>query len=218
MGAGDPQNAYETVNRIDYNWTNKTQLYGRFALESRDLFPGVIVFSPYQGFNTGETDYNQNYNLTLSHTFSPKLISTSKFVFNRLNQQQPLGAAPVGPTLYLTGTAFTQLESTNVALPGYSEFTPGNAIPFGGPQNVVQLIEDLSWNRRRHQFTFGGALCHRIQDNELLAPTKKQSNNSEITCTGGLNNLVAGQLSAFQAAVIRKGNFQGHADVTGWAS
>ena len=208
VGAGNPQNAYETVNRIDYNWTNKTQLYGRFALESRDMFPGVIVFSPYQGFNTGETDYNQNYIVTLSHTFSPSLVSTSKLVFNRLNQQQPLGAAPVGPTLYLTGTAFTQLESTNVALPGYSEFTPGNAIPFGGPQNVAQLIEDVSWNRRRHQFTFGGAYVY-IQDNRAFGAYEEAVEQLGNNRTGGLNNLVQGQLSAFQAAVYPQGKFPG---------
>jgi outer membrane receptor protein involved in Fe transport len=208
VGAGNPQNTYQTVGRIDFNWTNNTQIYGRFALDKRLFFPGVIDFSPYTGFNTGENDFNQNYNITLTHNFSPKLVATSKIVFNRLNQLQPLGSSPVGPTLYLTGTAFTQLQSTNVALPGYSEFTPGNAIPFGGPQNELQFIEDVNFNRGRQQFTFGGSFIY-IQDNRAFGAFEEAVEQLGNNRAGGLNNLVLGQLASFQAAVFPQGKFPG---------
>jgi len=208
VGAGSPQNTYQTVGRIDYNWTNNTQLYGRFALDKRLFFPGVINFSPYTGFATGENDFNQNYNITLTHTFNPKLTATSKIVFNRLNQLQPLGAAPVSPTLYLTGTAFTQLQSTNVALPGYSEFTPGNAIPFGGPQNEFQMIEDVNWSRGNHQFAFGGSFIY-IQDNRAFGAYENAVEQLGNNRAGGLNNLVLGQLASFQGAVFPQGQFPG---------
>ena len=208
VGAGNPQNTYQTVGRIDFNWSNNTQLYGRFALDKRTFFPGVINFSPYAGFDTGENDFNQNYNITLTHNFSPRLISTSKIVFNRLNQLQPLGAAAVGPTLYLTGTAFTQLQSTNVALPGYSEFTPGNAIPFGGPQNEVQFIEDINLSHGNHQLTFGGSFIY-IQDNRAFGAYENAVEQLGNNRSGGLNNLVLGQLASFQAAVFPQGKFPG---------
>ena len=35
----------------------------------------------------------------------------------------------------MSGSGAVQLEGQNVAFPGYSEYSPGNAIPFGGPQN-----------------------------------------------------------------------------------
>ena len=208
VGAGNPQNTYQTVGRIDFNWTNNTQLYGRFALDKRLFFPGVINFSPFTGFDTGENDFNQNYNITLSHNFSPRLVATSKIVFNRLNQLQPLGAAPVGPTLYLTGTAFTQLQSTNVALPGYSEFTPGNAIPFGGPQNELQAIEDVNWTHGKHQLTFGGSFIY-IQDNRAFGAYENAVEQLGNNRAGGLNSLVTGQLASFQAAVFPQGMFPG---------
>jgi outer membrane receptor protein involved in Fe transport len=208
VGAGNPQNTYQTVGRIDYNWSNNTQLYGRFALDKRLFFPGVINFSPFTGFNTGENDFNQNYNITLSHNFSPTLVATSKIVFNRLNQLQPLGAAPVGPTMYLTGTAFTQLQSTNVALPGYSEFTPGNAIPFGGPQNELQFIEDVNLTHGKHQLTFGGSFIY-IQDNRAFGAYENAVEQLGNNRAGGLNNLVLGQLSSFQGAVFPQGMFPG---------
>jgi hypothetical protein len=208
VGAGQPQNSYQTVGRVDYNWSNKTQLYGRVALEKKDIFEGVINFSPFAGFNTGETDFNQNYNLTVTHSFRPNLISTSKLIYNRLNQLQPLGTQAAVPTLYLTGTAFTQLENTLVAMPGYSAFTPGNAIPFGGPQNVAQIVEDLSWNRGKHQFTFGGSFIY-IQDNRAFGAFEEAVEQLGNNRGGGLNNLVLGQLSSFQAAVFPQGKFPG---------
>jgi outer membrane receptor protein involved in Fe transport len=208
VGAGNPQNTYQTVGRIDFNWSNNTQLYGRFALDKRLFFPGVINFSPYTGFNTGENDFNQNYNITVSHNFSPRLVATSKIVFNRLNQLQPLGAAAVGPTLYLTGTAFTQLQSTNVAFPGYSEFTPGNAIPFGGPQNELQLIEDANLTHGKHQIAFGGSFIY-IQDNRAFGAFENAVEQLGNNRPGGLNSLVTGQLSSFQAAVFPQGMFPG---------
>ena len=36
-GGGLPQNDTETVARLDYNMSSKTQIYGRYALEKGDL-------------------------------------------------------------------------------------------------------------------------------------------------------------------------------------
>ena len=34
-GAGAPQNTYSTVARVDYNFSDKTTLYGRYALTAK---------------------------------------------------------------------------------------------------------------------------------------------------------------------------------------
>ncbi len=211
VGAGDPQDTYQTVNRIDYNLSSKTQIYGRFAYDHRLFFPGVVNFSPYTGFDTGERDRNQNWNLTINHNFTSKFTSTTKFIFNRLFQLQPLGAAPVGPTLYITGGAFTSLPNTNgefLAFPGYSEFTPGNAIPFGGPQNVGQINEDMSYTRGRHQLNFGGSIVY-IQDNRAFGAYEEATEQLGSNTRAGLNNFVNGQLRLFQAAVFPQGQLPG---------
>ena len=48
-GGGFPQNTYSTVNRVDWNISDKNTLYGRYALYSEDDFPGTINASPYAG-------------------------------------------------------------------------------------------------------------------------------------------------------------------------
>ena len=51
---------------------------------------------------------------------------------------QPLSSAPISPTLYTSSTLPSVTVggiSNPLIFPGYNEFTPGAAIPFGGPQN-----------------------------------------------------------------------------------
>ena len=54
-----------------------------------------------------------------------------------------------------------------LVFPGYSETTPGNAIPFGGPQNVYQFVDDISWTKGKHQFKFGGEYIQ-LSDNRVF--------------------------------------------------
>jgi len=208
QGAGDPQNTYQTVARVDWNLSEKTQIYGRYALDSQKRFPGTVNFSPYEGFDTGQTDLNNNLLISATRIFTPNLVSQSKFTYNRLNNLQPLGSQPVGPTLYLTGTANTQLVSQLLSFPGYSQFTPGNAIPFGGPQNIGQLTEDISWNKGKHQFRFGGQYIY-IQDNRAFGAYQNATEQLGGSIASGLNNFVEGKLLSFQAAVFPQGKFPG---------
>src|SRR5262245_49844604 len=212
QGAGNPQNSYQTVSRVDWNLSERTQIYGRYALESQDQFPGTVNYSPYAGFDTGQTNFNNNFLLSVTRTFTPNLISQSKITYNRLTNLQPLGSQPVGPTLYLTSGSFTRVGSaTNkflASLPGYSQFTPGNAIPFGGPQNIGQVAEDVNWNKGKHQFRFGGQYVY-IQDNRAFGAYQNATEQLGSTVPGALSNLVAGQLLQFQAAVFPQGKFPG---------
>ena len=217
-GAGTPQNTYSTVARVDYNFSDKTSLYGRYALYSEDDFAGSVNASPYVGYDTGQTLYNQSVLINLTHVFSPSIVNSLKVAFNRLNQLQPLGTNPVSPTLYTSATGLPNLPGTNGALvfPGYSETTPGNAIPFGGPQNVYQIYDDLSWTKGRHQFKFGGGYVQ-TRDNRAFGAYE---NAVESLASGGsiasaAGSLVAGTLYQFQGAVYPQGQFPCSRDASG---
>src|SRR2546430_15769601 len=111
--------------------------------------------------------------ISLIHTFSQRLTSQSKIVFNRLNLLQPLGSNPVGPTLYMNAVSAPKIEGNLIGMPGYSPFTPGNAIPFGGPQNFVQAYQDLSSVHGRHTFRFGGNYTY-IRDNRSFGAFEEE--------------------------------------------
>ena len=216
-GGGSPQNTYFTVHRIDLNITDKTTLYGRYALDSEDYFPGTNSASPYAGFETGQTVFNQNLLLNLNHVFTPSLVSQTKVAYNRMNNFQPLGPAGDVPGLFMQpNTPFTLPSSTTgaslagagqpVLFPGYLPLFPGFAIPFGGPQNLYQFYEDFSWTRGSHQFRFGGQYVH-TRDNRTFGAF--QTATMTLASTGqlaeALQNLAAGQLFQFQGAVNPQG-------------
>jgi hypothetical protein len=202
-----PQNSYNIVGRMDWNMNPRMQLYGRYAIASQDFFPGTGSFSPYQGFNTGENVFNQNMLLNLTYTFSPTLVSQSKFVFNRLNDSQPLGEQPLTPVLYMR-TIPMSIGGFNIALPGYLPLTPGFSIPFGGPQNLYQFYQDFNYTRSNHTFRFGGSYIH-IQDNRTFGAFENAVQTLGTNDSQALDNMVNGLTSSFQTAVNPQGKFPG---------
>lgn len=204
-GAGAPENTYYVVGRMDWNATSRTQLYGRYALQKNNFLSGTVTNSPYAGYDSGETDTNNSFLLSLIHTFNPKLTSQSKIVFNRLNDVQPLGKNPVGPTLYMNSTSAPRISGNLIGMPGYSPFTPGNAIPFGGPQNFVQAYQDLSSNHGRHTFRFGGNYTY-IRDNRTFGAYEEAVESlSTKNFRTSVENFLNGTLGQFQAAVYPQG-------------
>jgi hypothetical protein len=207
LGGGNPQNAYQTVTRVDWNLNDRTQVYGRYALESQDLLQGVVGNSPYAGFNTGQHRFNQNALASLTRTFSANFVSQTKLAFNRTINDQPLGEQPAGPTLYLTlGRA--SFGGTLVGLPGYLPYAQGLAIPAGGPVNNAQGYQDFNLQRGNHQFRFGGQYVY-IQINNTFGAFQNAVLNLGNSNETGLANLLAGQLFRFQGAADPQGHFPG---------
>ena len=215
-GGGVPQNTYSTVNRVDWNINEKNTLYGRYALYSENDFAGSVTNSPYAGYNTGETIYNQGVNITYTHIFTSNLVNSLKLNYNRLNLKQPAAENPFAPTLY-TSTAVPAIPGTSGSLvfPGYNTFTPGSAIPFGGPQNLYQIYDDLSWTKGRHQLKFGGAYLQ-TRDNRVFGAyespieplgTSFAGNSNYTNYTSALYNLVNGTIYNFQGAVYPQGKY-----------
>ncbi len=204
-GGGSPQNTYQTSTRIDWNYSSKTQVYGRYAIESQNFFPGTVGASPYKGFATGATAFNQNAIVNLTHTLTPSFVSQTKLVFNRLNVQQPLGSAATQPTYYFRTNVVSSFGDNSIDMPGYLPESPGSAIPFGGPQNEGEVTEDLSLTRSKHTFRFGGQYVY-IQDNRAFGAYQNAVAGFGTTSyTTGFNNFVLGNLRRLQVAINPQG-------------
>jgi len=207
-GGGLPQNTYDIVGRVDYNISSKTTFYSRYAIYNELDQSGAVNTSPYTGYDTGQDLRDQNMLLSLTHTFSSNVTEQTKFVYNRLKTVQPLGTQPVSPTLYLNASGSPANISGNlVNLPGYSATTPGNAIPFGGPQNFFQSYEDVSVVRGKHNFRFGGALTFLVDDRTFGAYEEGVEDLGGSSSSAGLNGLISGTLTDFEAAIYPQGKF-----------
>ncbi len=208
-GGGFPQNTYMTVNRVDYNLSEKTQMYGRFALYSESDSVGVLSNSPYSDYDLGQTFFNHNGLFSVIHTFSPTLVSQSKVVFNRLTNFQPgLTSRGLVPTMYANTTGPVAIGADLVAFPGYNPFTPGNGGAAGGPQNLLQFYQDFSYSRRGHSLRFGGTYVYQ-RDNRTFAAYQTASDG--LAGQGGLgpavSALLAGTFNDINVAVDPQGKF-----------
>ncbi|HEX4230182.1 MAG TPA: carboxypeptidase regulatory-like domain-containing protein [Bryobacteraceae bacterium] len=206
-GAGEPQNAYSTVSRVDYNLSDKTQIYARYALYSENDFAGSNSNSPYAGFNTGTLNYNNAGIVSITHAISPVFVSQSKLDFNRLNTVQPLSSTGIVPGYYLgNANVATAIGNYNVAMPGYLPYAPGSAIPFGGPQNFGEAYQDFSYNRGKHDIRFGGDFVY-LRDNRSFGAYEEAVNVLGNNVGLGLSNLYAGQEYEFASAINPQGKF-----------
>jgi outer membrane receptor protein involved in Fe transport len=212
-GGGSPQNTYDVVARVDYNLSGNTQFYARYARFHEEDAIGVVENSPYagpsgNGFDSGQTIEGDNGLLSLSHTVGAHLTEQSKFVYNRVFLLQALGKNPVGPTLYWNKNFAPTFDGQLLTLPGYNGFTPGSAIPFGGPQHFYQSYEDVTYLKGKHEFRFGGSYLF-FQDNRTFGAYEEavESLGTGGVTSSALQRLLTGNLRTFTVAIDPQGKF-----------
>ena len=218
-GGGAPQNTYSMVQRVDYNLSSNTTMYGRYALFNNNEFAGFINNSPYAGFDTGQTQKNQNILYSLTHIWGPRVVTETKVNFNRLFLNQPLTSSqPIQPSLYFNVNFDPSVQGQPFCLPGYSCTTPGNAIPFGGPQNVWQFGQSVGISTGKHEFRFGGQYVYTM-DNRTFGAYENAVQGLEPGGNGslasGVENMLNGSAGWFQVVVDPQGHFPCIKDANG---
>jgi hypothetical protein len=203
-GAGSPQNTFLWTLRMDHRFSDRTSFFGRYAYEREEDQIGSQSFSPYQGFDTLNKNRNQNFTLQLTHTWSPTVVTESRFVYNRLLNVQPLGTAPITPTFLISDVISRQTDGDTV-LPGYfaTSNTLANAIPFGGPQNLMQGYTSLDWQRGDHHFKFGGQFLQ-IRDNRTFGAFQ-----NALADFGTVQDFIRGNVQDYEIAVDPHGALPG---------
>jgi hypothetical protein len=205
-GGGNPQDTYNLMARVDYNATGKTQMFGRYALYNEIDVPGGLFSSPYAQYNVGEAIKGATYLFSLTHEFSPTLVSNSKFSFTRNSVDQSFNTAlQNSPTLYFkSGAVFAGIQAQ---LPGFFDINEGTGgLPAAGPQNTSQINQDFDWTRGRHSFKFGAQLFY-IQNNITYGAYGQAVEGLGSSLPNSLDNFLDGQLVLFKAAVNPQGAF-----------
>ena len=156
-GGGIPQNTYNLDGRVDYNPTDKTQMFFRGGRESSIQLPGANSYSAYPQYDTGTTYLNQSYLYTISHVFTPNVYLSAKASFTRFNENNSYDPS----VLETPNLMFVSPTDPNtgglIQMPGLENFSePGvGGLPAGGPQNTIQIEPDLAWTKGKHSMRFG---------------------------------------------------------------
>jgi hypothetical protein len=210
-GGDLPQNTYTLAGRADYNMSDRTQMFFRFGRESLDAFKGTAFASPYPQYNVGTTIYNNSFLYSISHSFSPNVLSNTRLSFFRDSVAEPYNTALTNtPTLYLYNGA--TLNGQPISLPGFFDVSTGTGgLPFGGPQNSAQFNEDLAWTHRNHTMRFGGQFNY-VQLNRAFGAYAQGNEQFGANISQGLANFLTGTLTNFQVAINPHGAFPCQAD------
>jgi hypothetical protein len=104
--------------------------------------------------------------------------------------------------MYANPIAPVTIGSDAIALPGYNPFTPGSGGAFGGPQNMLQVLDDTSWSQGSHTLRFGGSYDY-LRDKRT--DTAFQTAVGSLSAGGGigpaLNDLLLGRFTQTEVAV-----------------
>jgi Carboxypeptidase regulatory-like domain/TonB dependent receptor len=205
-GGSIPQNTYNIVGRFDYNFSSRTQAFFRYVNYNEEDQIGGIFGSPYSQYNVGQTFQNQAYLLSVSHVFNPSIVENTKLSFSRFNVFQTYDTSLQNtPTLYAANNSNLPGTSTPILMPGFFSTSPAiGGLPFGGPQNTIQVNQDLSVQKGRHTTQFGAQFLY-IQDNQAYGAYAQAAEQLGISTSAGLQNMISGTLYQFSAAVDPRG-------------
>jgi outer membrane receptor protein involved in Fe transport len=203
-GGGIPQNTWLATGRIDWRISDASTFFGRYAFSQSNFFAGSNSFSPYQGFNTGTDTRNQNLNLTLTHSFSPRLFSETRAIYNRIFSLQPLGSAPATTPCWQYDLFNATPTGDLIVFPGYvPDVCSFAGIPFGGPQNIYQVYEGLTYARGKHTVKWGGQYLH-MRDNRAFGAYE-----NAYFDTFSMQGMLDGNVDFIFAAIDPKGKVPG---------
>lgn len=222
-GGDVPQNTYTLSGRIDYNPTDKTQMFFRAARQSLDEFQGSNSYSAYSQYDSGTTALNQSYLYSLTHTFSSNLLDNGKVSFTRFNEVTSFDSSLTFTPNLMIVPPTDPVSNIEVQLPGLENSgEPGEGgLPFGGPQNTIQVEDDLAWTKGRHAMHFGGLYTYiqlnvaygaYVQAVEQLGATFQDSLNDLMNVSG---NPGGSQLTTFSARVDPQGQLPCYQDIYG---
>lgn len=205
-GGGVPQNTYNIVARGDYALNDRTQMFFRYVDYHEEDQNGSQFSSPYSEYNVGQGISNQAYLLSVAHQFTPSISSITKASFSRFNTAFTYNSAlQNNPVLILSVNATIPGTGTPLQFPGFYDTNPANGgLPFGGPQNTIQVNEDVSMVKGRHSPQYGAAILY-IQDNNAYGAYAQATQQLGNGIADGLQNLQTGDLFQFEAAVDPQG-------------
>jgi outer membrane receptor protein involved in Fe transport len=170
------------LGRFDYNWKPNLLLFGRYNIDSTRLF------SPYGLFATNPMHYvadsEQSHiirvmNLSANWIASPSVVHqiTSAFFHTSL----AISTGPNASRARAPGLAIPRVFDAQTAsgglIPSISLAQGYAGIDIRWPQNISgytwELMDNVSWNKGRHSFKFGGAI-----DKENKSQNQSNPNNN----------------------------------------
>src|SRR5581483_5215958 len=158
-GSPTQENTWQPVARVDYQWTDKHSIFGRYtALHDFQPNGTEIVKNLLNSNVEGTNALVQAFTLGDTYLIGPNTINAFRISANRARAQQ------TGPQLFNPCDVGVNMYCGYVPTRTFISMTAGGGFNLGtghvnGDQtwsNNLELRDDVSLVRGAHQFTFGG--------------------------------------------------------------
>ena len=198
---GRKQNSDEHViiGRMDYQWTAKHSLFGRYQLNR------LFIPSNYDGKNlvsVSEADFlrrPQEFVLGDTYSVSPTMVSSFRGTLLRPTSEKTskdfFTLSELGVKVYHPPSV---PKIPNVSVSGGFSMFGGTAVPALTNSTVYQFAEDLSLVRGAHQIGWGVNFIHSNMNNSSNSTAPGQFNFNAQQTGLGLGDFMQGTLSALQ--------------------
>lgn len=166
----------QVMGRVDYNLTNQ-RFYGRYlrSAYNRDAVPGATSLISARG---GFTDLDQGASFSHTYNFSPTLLNSFIFSYNRINGSIVSGAPFSFSDLGIPIAHSTPPELA-FSVAGYFSFGTGHPGHFN--RQNFHFSDSLHWIRGSHEIAIGGDFMKMQVD---LINTFRQNGNFRFRGTG----------------------------------
>ena len=160
----DVRNAVQKMNqgtaRVDRIFDNGDSVFARYSASSETGFTPQNL----PGFGAYNNNLAQNAGITWIRVVSPTLVNTASIAFSRLTMfrySQNNGTNDIVQQLGIQGVGYGGPEASGAPyfnVQGYTGFGDTFlATPMHAWDTIIEGRDDLSWQRGRHSFKFGGA-------------------------------------------------------------
>ena len=159
-------NDWQSSMRIDHNFNDNHQIYGRYIFQDSDTV-GTGQASP-PGNTQNNISRTQGFNLTMASVFSPTWVNEARFAYLR-NASATTSNNPASETI-------PSIEVNQLGLQGFNAASSRTAIGLGvnlpqfSVRNTWQYQDNLSHTAGNHGMKFGVDI-HRSQLHQLFKPT-----------------------------------------------
>jgi hypothetical protein len=188
----DSEHENQFLTRVDYD-LGKSRLYGRYFYSRYGKDPVVgsqNILTSTRGYDL----FDQGAAFTHTYTFTPALLNSFIFSYNR-NNGTVVSGAPFSWTDLGIGVASTTPPELQLSVSGY--FSVGSGHPTKIGRNDYHISDSLHWVVGAHELAFGGDY---LKENVDLVNTFRQNAQFTFSTTQYTGNA----LSDFMLGDVRR--------------
>ncbi len=175
-----PTNVREDVVRIDHKINGRLQLMGHYLHDqvSQTYYPPLWGDSSYPTVGTAMLNPSWSATVKLTQVISPNLLNVTAFLYSG----NTIHLSPVGvytrPAGWTATSFFPSTDNAELRLPEidlgqpYGTDWSSSYFPWKNSYEGYETRDDLSYNKGRHQFTFGASWLHDPKNQQLQANTQ----------------------------------------------